>query len=83
MCFLSFSDIFRSKKIIPNFAKMLENIFLPLFEATVNPQKHKEIHILLKYVSPELIAFILIICTNKLNKISFAYWKRTKVDYQN
>ncbi|XP_066541137.1 AMP deaminase 3b [Hoplias malabaricus] len=44
-------DIFRSKKIITNFAKMLENIFLPLFEATVNPQKHKEIHIFLKYVT--------------------------------
>lgn len=29
---------------------MLENIFLPLFEATVNPQKHKELHIFLKYV---------------------------------
>lgn len=44
-------DIFRSKKLVPNFAKMLENIFLPLFEATVNPQKHKELHIFLKYVS--------------------------------
>ncbi|XP_072242501.1 AMP deaminase 3b isoform X2 [Leuresthes tenuis] len=44
-------DIFRSKKLIPNFAKMLENIFLPLFEATVNPQKHKAIHIFLKYVT--------------------------------
>ncbi|XP_030645906.1 AMP deaminase 3b [Chanos chanos] len=44
-------DIFRSKKIIPNFAKMLENIFLPLFEATVNPQKHKELYIFLKYVT--------------------------------
>ncbi|AWP07799.1 putative AMP deaminase 3-like, partial [Scophthalmus maximus] len=44
-------DIFRSKKIVPNFAKMLENIFLPLFEATVNPQQHKEIHVFLKYVT--------------------------------
>ncbi|XP_072551353.1 AMP deaminase 3b isoform X1 [Salminus brasiliensis] len=44
-------DIFRLKKIIPNFAKMLENIFLPLFEATVNPQKHKEMHVFLKYVT--------------------------------
>lgn len=44
------SDIFKLKKLIPNFAKMLENIFLPLFEATVNPQKHKELHIFLKYV---------------------------------
>lgn len=47
---MSCSDIFRSKKLIPNFAKMLENIFLPLFEATVNPQKHKTIHVFLKYV---------------------------------
>lgn len=30
---------------------MLENVFLPLFEATVNPQKHKAIHVFLKYVS--------------------------------
>ncbi|KAJ8002828.1 hypothetical protein DPEC_G00163030 [Dallia pectoralis] len=44
-------DIFKAKKIVPNFAKMLENIFFPLFEATVNPQKNKEIHIFLKYVS--------------------------------
>ncbi|TRY88543.1 hypothetical protein DNTS_002827, partial [Danionella cerebrum] len=44
-------DIFRVKKIVPNFAKMLENIFLPLFEATVNPQKHKEMHVFLKHVT--------------------------------
>ncbi|KAG9331802.1 hypothetical protein JZ751_016956 [Albula glossodonta] len=44
-------DIFKSKKIIPSFAKMLENIFLPLFEATVNPQQHKELHVFLKSVT--------------------------------
>ncbi|XP_013882334.1 AMP deaminase 3 isoform X1 [Austrofundulus limnaeus] len=44
-------DIFKSKKLVPNFAKILENVFLPLFEASVNPQKHKELHIFLKYVS--------------------------------
>ncbi|XP_053180252.1 AMP deaminase 3 isoform X2 [Scomber japonicus] len=44
-------DIFKSKELVPDFAKMLENIFLPLFEATVNPQKHKELHVFLKYVS--------------------------------
>ncbi|XP_075993784.1 AMP deaminase 3b [Genypterus blacodes] len=44
-------DIFRSKKLIPHFSKMLENIFLPLFEATVNPQKHKAIHVFLKYLT--------------------------------
>ncbi|KAM9765761.1 AMP deaminase 3 isoform 1-T1 [Menidia menidia] len=44
-------DIFKSKKLVHNFAKMLENIFLPLFEATVNPRKHRELHVFLKYVS--------------------------------
>ncbi|XP_046897222.1 AMP deaminase 3 isoform X2 [Hypomesus transpacificus] len=44
-------DIFKSRKLVPNFAKMLENIFLPLFEATVNPRKHKELHVFLKYVT--------------------------------
>ncbi|XP_068168546.1 AMP deaminase 3b isoform X1 [Antennarius striatus] len=44
-------DIFRSKKLIPNYAKMLENVFLPLFEATVNPQQHKATHVFLKYVT--------------------------------
>ncbi|XP_057363346.1 AMP deaminase 3 isoform X5 [Manis pentadactyla] len=46
-------DIFKSKKLLPNFGKMLENIFLPLFEATINPQDHLELHLFLKY-SPVL-----------------------------
>lgn len=33
---------------------MLENIFLPLFEATINPQDHRELHLFLKYVSSGL-----------------------------
>ncbi|KAF1386459.1 hypothetical protein PFLUV_G00095080 [Perca fluviatilis] len=44
-------DIFKSKKLIPHYAKMLENVFLPLFEATVNPQKHKVLYVFLKYVT--------------------------------
>ncbi|XP_025052501.1 AMP deaminase 3 isoform X5 [Alligator sinensis] len=44
-------DIFRSKNLLPTFGKMLENIFLPLFEATINPKDHKELHLFLKYVT--------------------------------
>ena len=39
-----FSDIYRTKNIVKNFQEMLENIFLPLFEVTVNPQSHPELH---------------------------------------
>lgn len=44
-------DIFRSKKILPSFGKMLENIFQPLFEASINPKDHKELNLFLKYVT--------------------------------
>ncbi|KAE8606148.1 hypothetical protein XENTR_v10010613 [Xenopus tropicalis] len=44
-------DIFRSKKILPDFGKMMENIFLPLFEATINPTDHKELYLFLNYVT--------------------------------
>ncbi|XP_066439639.1 AMP deaminase 3 isoform X2 [Eleutherodactylus coqui] len=44
-------DIFKSKKILPDFSKMLENIFLPLFEATINPSDHKELYLFLNYVT--------------------------------
>ncbi|XP_067850361.1 AMP deaminase 3 isoform X3 [Heptranchias perlo] len=44
-------DIFRTKKILPSFGKMLENIFMPLFEATINPKENRELHLFLKYVT--------------------------------
>ncbi|KAM9015154.1 AMP deaminase 3 isoform 6-T6 [Ara ararauna] len=44
-------DIFRSKNILPSFGKMLENIFVPLFKATINPKDHRELHLFLKYVT--------------------------------
>uniref|UniRef100_A0AAV2L3G8 AMP deaminase n=1 Tax=Knipowitschia caucasica TaxID=637954 RepID=A0AAV2L3G8_KNICA len=44
-------DIFRSKKLVSNFAEMMQNVFLPLFEATVRPQQHRELHLFLRYVT--------------------------------
>lgn len=45
------SDVFRSKNFLPHFGKMLEYIFVPVFEATVNPQAHKELSVFLRHVS--------------------------------
>lgn len=45
------SDVFRSKNFLPHFGKMLENIFVPVFEATLNPQAHKELSVFLRHVS--------------------------------
>lgn len=43
-------DIFKSNKLINNFQEILNNIFLPLFEATNNPKSHPELHMFLQYV---------------------------------
>lgn len=47
---MSLSDIFKTNKIVTSFQEILDNIFLPLFEATNNPEKHPELHRFLQYV---------------------------------
>ncbi|XP_074490745.1 AMP deaminase 2 isoform X2 [Sebastes fasciatus] len=43
-------DVYRTKKQLANFQEMLENIFLPLFEVTINPRSHPELHLFLEHV---------------------------------
>ncbi|XP_035376296.1 AMP deaminase 2 isoform X1 [Electrophorus electricus] len=43
-------DVYHTKKQLGNFQQMLENIFLPLFEVTVNPHSHPELHLFLQHV---------------------------------
>ncbi|XP_036415167.1 AMP deaminase 2 isoform X2 [Colossoma macropomum] len=43
-------DVYHSKKQLANFQQMLENVFLPLFEVTVNPHSHPELHLFLQHV---------------------------------
>ncbi|KAG8517632.1 AMP deaminase 1, partial [Galemys pyrenaicus] len=44
-------DVFRSKNFLPHFGQMLENIFMPVFEATVNPQAHPHLSVFLKHIT--------------------------------
>ncbi|XP_069489503.1 AMP deaminase 1-like [Ambystoma mexicanum] len=44
-------DIFRAKNFVPHFGKMLENIFQPVFEATINPQANKELSVFLRHIT--------------------------------
>ncbi|XP_075706839.1 AMP deaminase 1 isoform X2 [Rhinoderma darwinii] len=44
-------DIFRAQKFVPHFGKMLENIFMPVFEATINPNANKELSVLLRHIT--------------------------------
>ncbi|UKJ88848.2 adenosine monophosphate deaminase 2 (isoform L) isoform 3 [Theileria orientalis] len=43
-------DIYRTNRQLANFHEMLENIFIPLFEVTVNPRSHPELHLFLEHV---------------------------------
>ncbi|TKS77497.1 AMP deaminase 2 [Collichthys lucidus] len=43
-------DVYHTKKQLSNFQEMLENIFMPLFEVTVNPGSHPDLHLFLQHV---------------------------------
>ncbi|XP_053296125.1 AMP deaminase 2 isoform X2 [Pleuronectes platessa] len=43
-------DVYHTKKQLANFGEMLENIFMPLFEVTINPASHPELHLFLEHV---------------------------------
>ncbi|XP_031423176.1 AMP deaminase 2 isoform X1 [Clupea harengus] len=43
-------DVYHTKKQLANFQEMLENIFMPLFEVTVDPSSHPELHLFLQHV---------------------------------
>ncbi|XP_058497832.1 AMP deaminase 2 isoform X2 [Solea solea] len=43
-------DVYHTKNQLCNFQEMLENIFMPLFEVTVNPGSHPHLHLFLQHV---------------------------------
>ncbi|KAH8421104.1 hypothetical protein KR009_011590 [Drosophila setifemur] len=43
-------DIFKSNKMMKSFQEILNNIFLPLFQATARPSEHPDLHRFLQYV---------------------------------
>ncbi|XP_049434103.1 AMP deaminase 2-like isoform X2 [Epinephelus fuscoguttatus] len=43
-------DVYHTKKQLANFQEFLENIFMPLFEVTINPRSHPELHLFLEHV---------------------------------
>ncbi|XP_026414671.1 AMP deaminase-like isoform X1 [Papaver somniferum] len=43
-------NIYKEMGIVKSFQNMLDNIFLPLFEVTVDPDSHPQLHVFLKQV---------------------------------
>ena len=47
-------DVYKGQGIIETFEQLLENIFMPLFEVTVDPSSHPQLHLFLNKVWPQL-----------------------------
>ncbi|KAF5179417.1 Amp deaminase, partial [Thalictrum thalictroides] len=43
-------NVYKEMGIVTSFQNMLDNIFLPLFEVTVDPDSHPQLHVILKQV---------------------------------
>jgi len=44
------SDIYHANKQVANFEEIIENIFRPLFEVSIDPSSHPELHRFLRQV---------------------------------
>lgn len=52
------SDVYHTNKQLRNFQEMLENIFRPLFEVTVDPSSHPELHLFLQHVRKHTLVHV-------------------------
>ena len=41
-------DIYKAQGLVDNFEQLLDNVFMPLFEVTVDPNSHPQLHLFLK-----------------------------------
>lgn len=44
-------NVYKEQGIVENFQQLLDNIFIPLFDATINPSEHAMLHIFLRHIS--------------------------------
>ena len=69
-------DIYRAQGLVDNFEQLLDNIFTPLFEVTVDPNSHPQLHLFLMQVrpSPAHPAASLQPCTGETGHSDFRMW---------
>ena len=64
--------------IVTSFQNILDNIFIPLFEVTVDPDSHPQLHVFLKQVCHFLKSISFKIASQGVQDIFFfelKYWK--------
>jgi AMP deaminase len=40
--------VYRAQGLVPDFQALLDNVFQPLFEVTLNPASHPQLHLFLR-----------------------------------
>lgn len=55
-------NVYKNMGIVTSFQNILDNVFIPLFEVTVDPNSHPQLHLFLKQVSQFFSLFFL--CVN-------------------
>ncbi len=58
-CFFLSSDIYQSKNLFNNFGELLENIFMPLYEVSIDPGSHPELY---KFLNQVIIVYSVNLC---------------------
>ena len=53
-------NVYKAQGLIDNFEQMMVNIFWPLFEVTLNPDSHPQLHIFLQQVRHQRLFGIII-----------------------
>ena len=48
-------NVYKGMGIVTSFQNLLDNIFLPLFEVTIDPASHPQLHVFLKQVEKSLV----------------------------
>jgi hypothetical protein len=48
-------NVYKEMGIVTSFQNLLDNIFLPLFEVTIDPTSYPQLHVFLKQVEKSLI----------------------------
>lgn len=64
-------NVYKSQGLVENFQQMLENIFLPLFEVTADPESHPQLHIFLQQVRapPSPPSCSIVSCSTRLQSV--------------
>ncbi|QHO03269.1 AMP deaminase [Arachis hypogaea] len=53
-------NVYKNMGIVTSFQNILDNVFIPLFEVTIDPNSHPQLHLFLKQVSQFDPSFVLI-----------------------